>query len=43
MENNFDWQGKRKDQVEYSLKTFGASMALTIGVLIIWLISYLVK
>jgi hypothetical protein len=40
MENNFDWQGKRKDQVESSYKIIWRSTIIfAVSIIIGWIIS----
>ena len=39
MKDNFEWQGKRKDQVEFSTMMFGLSIvAMIVLVLIAWIV-----
>ena len=38
MENKFEWQGKRRDQVEFSYKIIGWSFTLLCGMMTVWMI-----
>ena len=42
MKDNFEWQGKRKDQVEFSYKMVAFSVVASIVLITIWSIGRLI-